>query len=470
MKKHLTGILSFLVLNMCCCPEIISQEKRWEGPSVHFNHGTLRVTPNGRYLQFEDGIPFFFLGDTAWELFHRLNRKEAVKYLENRREKGFTVIQAAALAIFDGLNTPNPYGDTPLINNNPLKPDVAYWKHVDYIIGEAENRGLFIGLLPTWGDKVDVRWGKGPEIFTVKNAYKYGQWIGRRYKNNPNIIWIIGGDRKCGGDNYEIWDAMATGIKSVDSNHLMTYHPNGGANSSTCFHHAEWLDFNMLQTGHSGKFISVYERIFSDYELLPVKPCMDGEPCYENHPVKWNNDNGRFDDDDVRRAAYWALFAGAHGHTYGCHPIWNMLQGDQKMVNPPQQTWNEVLDLPGAWDMIHVRNLMLSRPYFSRIPDQSIIRSGEENYTNHVVATRGDGYAMIYLPANREITVNPHKLRADTLVAWWYNPRNGKSDTPVILPAEGNLYFETPVKGVDWVLVLDDKTRKYPRPGTQDPD
>ena len=68
--------------------------------TTKFNNrlGKLRVAANQRYLQYDDGTPLFYLGDTAWELLHRLNREEAQYYLSNRAAKGFTVIQAVALA------------------------------------------------------------------------------------------------------------------------------------------------------------------------------------------------------------------------------------------------------------------------------------------------------------------------------------------------------------------------------------
>src|SRR5688500_10157743 len=100
----------------------------------------LKVSDNKRFLVREDGSPFFYLGDTAWELFHRLNREEADRYLDDRARKGFTVIQAVALAELDGLNDPNAYGHKPLINNDPAKPDVKdedYWDHVDYVVNKA---------------------------------------------------------------------------------------------------------------------------------------------------------------------------------------------------------------------------------------------------------------------------------------------------------------------------------------------
>src|SRR5262249_114014 len=130
----------------------------------------LKVTENRRYLQYENGKPFFYLGDTAWELFHRLSREEASQYLTNRGQKGFTVIQAVVLAQLGGLTVPNPYGDLPLIDGDPAKPNEAYFRHVDFIVNKAEELGLFVGMLPTWGS----HWALGKAAFTKANARQYG--------------------------------------------------------------------------------------------------------------------------------------------------------------------------------------------------------------------------------------------------------------------------------------------------------
>src|SRR5690554_3022076 len=171
----------------------------YKGEPIDFSRGRLVVHENKRFLCHADGTPFFYLGDTAWELFHRLDETEIDTYLENRREKGFNVIQAVILAELDGLNTPNKNGDRPLLGNDPRKPNEAYFAWVDKVIRKAVGKGMYIGLLPTWGDKVDVQWGTGPVVFDTDNAYVYGQYLGERYKDFPNIIWIIGGDRSGGG-------------------------------------------------------------------------------------------------------------------------------------------------------------------------------------------------------------------------------------------------------------------------------
>jgi hypothetical protein len=221
-------------------------------PSVDLAHGPLRVSDNSRFLVHEDGTPFFYLGDTAWELFHRAAIDEARTYLEDRARKRFTVIQAVVLAELDGLHTPSACGELPLVDDDPDRPNEAYFAHVDAVVRIARDLGLFIGMLPTWGDKWHKKWGVGPVIFTPDNARRYGAFLGERYRDEP-IIWILGGDRNPDEPvHVETIRAMAAGLASGDNDgHLMTFHPQGGASSSRWFHDEPWLDFNMLQSGQS---------------------------------------------------------------------------------------------------------------------------------------------------------------------------------------------------------------------------
>lgn len=446
------------------------QENLWHGGSADLSHGKLKVSENKRFLTFEDGTPFYYLGDTGWELFHRLNKEDTEKYLENRRAKGFTVIQAVALAELDGLNTPNAEGNKPLIDNDPLRPNEAYFLHVDWVIRKAAEKGIYIGLLPTWGDKVDpASWGKGPKIFNKENAFKYGQWIGNRYKDFPNIIWINGGDRDGGGANIAVWEALGSGIKSVDKNHLMTFHPWGERSSSEWFQNSSWLDFNMCQTGHGQRSYAIYKRIIvRDYGLTPVKPCFDGEPRYEDHPVGWNpNILGWFDDADVRQAMYWNLFSGGFGHTYGCHPVWQMKTPEKEPVGLARNNWFDVLDLPGAFDLVHARRLLESRPFLSRVPYQSLIVPTYYPETDYVVATRGNGYAFIYFPTGWSAEIQLDKIGAKTITAYWFDPRNGEAKQIETFPGTGTRKFTPPStgRGNDWILVLDDSSKNFRVPG-----
>ena len=432
-----------------------------------FKSGPLKVANNHCYLVHQDGTPFFYLGDTAWELFHRLTRDETDYYLKRRAEQGFTVIQAVALAEFDGLNVPNTNGDKPLLNNNPATPNDAYFKHVDYVIDKAAELGLVIGFLPTWGDKVYKNsWGNGPEVFTSENARAYGQWLGNRYKNRSNIIWILGGDRnpREGSADVAIWRTMAEGIQAGvggADKALMSLHPqpngikDGGA--SKWFGDDAWFDFNMHQTGHC-RDTPVYDYITASYNRTPAKPTMDAEPIYEDHPVCFNaKELGTSNAFDVRKAAYLDLFAGAHGHTYGCHDVWQMYGPDRPAVNGPHVFWKEALELPGANQMKTVRALMESRPILDRVPDQSLIVENDYGSAERIQATRGANYAFVYTAAGKPFTLNPGKLSGKTLKTAWLNPRTGEMKTNGTVSNATPKKFTPPSSGYgqDWVLIVD---------------
>lgn len=437
----------------------------------------LKVSENKRFLVTTDGKPFFWQGDTAWELFHRLNREDAERYLKNRAERRYTIVQTVALAELDGLNDPNPYGQKPLVNNDPTQPNEEYFKHVDWIVKRANELGIYVGFLPTWGDKWNKKWGVGPEIFTPQNAEAYGEWLGKRYKD-AGIIWILGGDRPVDNDAHkEITRAMAKGLRRGDGGaHLMTWHPTGGNGSSQHFHNDDWLDFNMRQNGHTAEFTGRYDQTRADYDRTPVKPVLDGEPIYEDHPVSFDAKKfGHSIASDVRRPLYWDLFAGAFGHTYGHHSVWQMWSPGKNPVNNPLLPWSDAINQPGAAQMQHGRALIESRPFLTRIPDDSIIVTdrvptsvpGSGRY--HFAATRDtDGtYAMVYAPIGRPFSVRMDVIRGGKVKAWWFNPRNGKATAVGTVDNQGERQFTPPDPGemLDWVLVLDDAAKKYPAPG-----
>jgi hypothetical protein len=468
--------ISFLIAALLGCQ---NQNPKQEPASPAAGTGTLILSENKRFLMFEDGRPFFYLGDTAWELFHRLDKEKADMYLEQRASLGFTVIQAVVLAEENGLIDPNPYGEVPLIDLDPAQPNEAYFKHVDYIIEKAEKLGLYIAVLPTWGDKWNKKWGKGPEIFTPENARAFGHYLGERYKESPNIIWVVGGDRPIENELHrEIVEEMAWGLREGDQgNHLISFHPMGGESSSKYFHDAQWLDFNMWQTGHSTANNTSFNAIRNDYAKTPIKPIIDGEPIYEDHPNSFRKDEqGHSVAADVRRLLYWNLFGGAFGNTYGHHAVWQMWEEGRKPVNFPLMPWYEAINQPGAAQMQYGRWLIESRPFFTRIPADDVLAAHEVTPSAvpgagayRFAATRDtDGtYAMVYVPVGRSFKVNMDVIKGEDVMAWWYNPRNGHADNIGLFKNTGKQRFTPPNPGehLDWILVLDDASKAYPKPG-----
>ncbi|MCU0345784.1 MAG: glycoside hydrolase family 140 protein [Saprospiraceae bacterium] len=476
--------LSTILALVCFATSALSQQKALPHIRVAANHRTLETT---------DGKPFFWVGDTAWELFHRLNREEAVEYLDTRKAQGFNVIQAVALAEFDGLRTPNAYGDLPLVELDPTRlattpgDDPAnalaydYWDHVDFIIKAAAERDLYIGLLPTWGDKVAHLWGDGPIVFNEKNALAYGIILAERYGEMPNVIWILGGDRpavyKGREDNNDyddrpIWRAMAEGIQSVygETEVFITYHPWGGDNSTTQYIHDEpWLDMNCFQSGHGSREARAWDWVLRDLEMKPAKPTLDMEPCYEDHPVnpwdgKWTRQRGYFKDYDVRARIWRGVFAGGCGVTYGHHFIWQFCDpAKQPPINYGDTIihWRQALKAPAANQLVYLLKLVEYSPFANCKADNSIILSpNPTDWEKHIQATLAEdgSFAMIYLPENQPISIDLNKIAGGKKRVQWYDPRTGKMS--VAKGEKGN--FTPPKKGRDWVLVLESADRKIP--------
>ncbi len=450
----------------------------------------IKVAKSQKYLvETKTGKPFFWMGDTAWEVFHRLKREDVIKYLDMRKSQGFNVIMGVALAENNGLIEPNRYGDVPFINldptnwavtegNNPKnEEEYDYWDNVDFVIEEAAKRDLYVGLLPTWGDKVVSNWGAGPQVFNKQNAYTYTKKLAERYKNKLNILWILGGDRPAvyerngkKHDDRPVWLTMAKGIRDIiGEDAFITYHPGGSADGSAQFFNTdEWLKMNAIQSGHGSRNVEAWKTIHNDLELQPLKPIIDLEPCYEDHPVnpwdgKWTSESrGYFDAYDVRARIYRGVFAGGCGATYGHHSIWQFL--DTALYNPINVgdtiiSWEQALNAEGATHIHHLKNLMLSRSDLNRVEDSNLIVSDKgKDYKDLIVATRNDAktYAMIYLPQPEPITINLDILNPGRKLVSWFNPATGEYIILKEKHTTGNVSFTPPSNNQkDWVLVID---------------
>ena len=431
----------------------------------------LMVSENKRFLETEKGNPFFWMGDTGWMLFAKLNREEAEIYFEDRRQKGFNVIQV--MVLHNILKEVNAYGDSALINHNvatPLttpgnSPDNAeqydYWDHVDYIIKSAREKGIYMALVPVWGSNV-----KGGHV-TKEQAWKYGDWLTKRYKDEPNVIWINGGDIK-GSDSTSVWQTIGSVIRQ-NTKQLITFHPFGRTQSSTWFHNESWLDFNMFQSGHrrysqdtTGLHYGEdnWKYVTDDYNKIPAKPTLDGEPSYEGIPQGLHDPSQPYwTDSDVRRYAYWSVFAGGCGFTYGDNAIMQFHKpGDTDAAYGVKDTWIEALNAPGASEMKFLKQLMLSRPYFERIPAQDLIAGPQKEKYDYQAATKGKKYAFIYSCNGSIMNINLSGISASEFNASWFNPRNGVSTPIGPSKNDGIKTFDPPGQtenGNDWVLVLD---------------
>lgn len=432
----------------------------------------LKISANHRYFTAE-GKPFFWLGDTGWLLLSKLNREETEQYLDNRSKLGFNVIQ---VMVVHSIKETNAYGDSALSNKDLAMPKVTpgnsfgkkqeydYWDHIDWVITKAAEKGLYIALVPVWGSVV-----KEGHISADK-AKIYAEFLAKRYKNHPNIIWMNGGDI-AGTDSLKTWNAIGNTLYALDTSHLITFHPRGRTQSSTWFHDQSWLSFNCFQSGHrtyaqdtSKKDLHYgednWKYVQIDYGKTPAKPTLDAEPSYEKIPYGLHDLKlPVWAAADVRRYGYWSVFAGGCGYTYGNNDVMQMHKPtDKGSAYGSKGYWYNSINDPGARQMIYLKKLMLSRPYFDRVPDQSMIAGAQGEKYNRLIVTRGKNYAFIYTYTGGEININTQKLGGTKIKASWFNPRNGQTTVIGTVAKAKVLKFNPPGKkanGNDWVLIID---------------
>jgi hypothetical protein len=449
-------------------------ESQGQRQQLPWANGPLKVSDNRHFLQHENGKPFFWLGETAWLFPSRLNRDEAGYYIAETAKNGYNVIQ---ISVLHGLGATNAYGDYALPNGFDFthidKPgEYNYWKHTDYIVKQAAQRGIYIGIVCVWGG--NVKSGN----MSVEDAKKYGEFLANRYKNEPNIIWIIGGDVR-GDVKPEVWRALATTIKSIDSLHLMTYHPLGRTMSATWFNNESWLDFNMFQSGHrrygqrrgDGDY-AIQENTeedswrFVDRSLAfkPEKPVVDGEPSYEDIPQGLHDTSQpRWQASDVRRYAYWSVFGGACGHTYGHNSTMQMYRPGIGPAYGATKPWWEAIHDPGCRQMQHLKKLILAFPFLERISDQSVITSVNGTQYERVIATRGNDYILLYNYTNRLTEIDMEKISGARKKAWWYSPVSGQTEYIGEFPTGKHSFNHDSGyrAGNDWVLIVTDAKVNY---------
>ncbi len=437
-------------------------------PKPKAEMGYLKVSENHRFFETGNKQPFFWQGDTGWLLFSKLNHQEAKFYLEDRQKKGFNVIQ---VMVIHSLSEVDAYGDSAIIDHNLSRPNLkirqnengSYWQNIDYVIDLAAKKNIYIALVPVWGSI--VKSGK----VSLQQAKAYASFLAERYKGKPNVIWMNGGDIP-GSDSTDIWQTIGETIHEISPKQLITFHPRGRTQSSTWFQNADWLSFNCFQSGHrrydqdtsAGELHygeDNFKYVQMDYLKKPTKPSLDAEPSYEDIPQGLHDTlQPRWQAKDVRRYAYWSVFAGACGFTYGDNSVMQFHDSSESTgAYGARKDWRLALEDSGAAQMIYLKKLMLSHSYFDRVPDQGIVVDQGEKY-NRIMATSGKDYVFVYDYSGRSFSLNLKSFNWKNLKISWYNPRNGDTQGIRNLKNMGIMQFNPPGNigdGNDWVLIID---------------
>jgi len=409
----------------------------------------LKISANHRYLVDQSGRPFLIQGDAAWSLIVGLDKADVETYLKNRQAKGFNTIIVNLLEHKFATHAPNDvFGEGPFTTPGDFTtPNEKYFEYADWVIRKAGEYGIQVLLAPIYlgYQGTDEGWIEETLRNGPAKCLNYGLYVGKRYKDFDNIIWLMGGDRNPESALEDV-DMVALGIKENDHRHLMTAHCNAENTAMDQYAGGRWVDLNTTYT-----YRLVHDSLVTNYNFKPPLPNFLVETTYEGEhnasPVQ------------IRRQAYWADLAGTTGQIMGNRPIWLFDPG-----------WKEALDATGSQDMARLSRLFQSRPWYQFVPDQQheVVTGGLGEFLglDYLMAARAeDGSTVIaYTPTRRRVTVDLSKVSGTTVKAWWFDPQTGKVSAAGEFPTTGSHDFTPPAEG-DWVLVLDDAARGFPPPG-----
>ena len=436
--------------------------------SVCLAHGAaspafpLKISEDRRYLVDQGSTPFLYNADTPWMIFLKLTEAEAQEYIARRKEQGFTALQVQ-LTGFLGLT--NLAGDLPFAGTPPeqdfAQPNEKFFAHVDRVVAEVRRQGMLLAIAPAWSGCCGEGWagkendGRLKPLNTngAKKSRELGRWLGQRYGSFDNVMWILGGDNDPNNAREEI-RALGLGLKETAPHQLITYHAASSHSSTDAWPADErWLDVSMVYTYFRGfnkawnkNQPDVYEVSHAEFAKIPVRPFFLGESTYEGEHGDWGSAG------QARKQAYWCMLGGGFGHAYGS-PDWNF-----------PANWCEVMNLPGANSLKHLRSLLESRPWWMLMPDVKNVVAVEgrglfatNDFTTTALAADGS-FAIAYLPTKRALTIDLTKLSGERVIASWFNPRTGEATRIGEFTDKKRHAFEPPGDG-DWVLVLDDVAR-----------
>ena len=426
------------------------------------NFGNLSISENRRYLM-EGDKPFFWLGDTAWLMFLKLDEDEIYTYLRNRKEKGYNVIQTVL------IQSPQDVESSLASGRKDVKKS-EYWEFVDRVLNMAEQMGLYIGLLPAWGSLVKAN------ILNMETMRTYANFLGKRYQNRKNLIWILGGDVR-GDVGYDVFCLEGEILKSYNPERIIAYHPFGRTSSSLWFHNEPWLDMNLFQSGHRrydqaslGEWDDNAEKetffgednwkyVDRDLSYDIVKPTLDAEPSYEGIPQGLHNPrNPYWEEWDVRRYAYWSVFAGAAGHTCGSNSIMQFYDDVSKPgAYGVRELWQDAMHHPGCTQLKYLKDLMESVDFINGKADDSLLLFGQKERYHRIAVFAGEDYILCYDYMGDEFLLDLRRFQNMELDVWWMDPRNNSLSYITTIKGQEK-WLASPVarkdKANDWVLIL----------------
>jgi hypothetical protein len=422
----------------------------------------LKASANNRYLVDQNNLPFMIVGDSPHSLIGRMSTSDVEFFMANRVRYGINTLWVELLCndktacnadgtTFDGIPPLTVAGDI-------STPNPAYFKRVDEFINIAAAYGVTILL-----DVAETSgWLPTLKANGLEKAAVFGRYLGNRYKNFPNIIWMYGNDFQTWADPGDdaVVLAIAQGIKEADGNHIHTTELNYRTSGS--LDDTRWEPLIELDGAYT--YYPTYAQVLKEYNRSNFRPIFLVEANYEfeHNPA---TDGGS--PANLRRQEYWTMLSGATGQLYGSGYTWKLPSGWLS-------SWRSKLDTPGVIQLSYMKNLFATRKWYDLVPDQTHtvvtdgyatpapFGTGSVTADTYATAARtSDGTLIIvYMPTIRRITVDMSKLAGIT-AAHWYDPSTANyinvNGSPFI--NSGNRQFTPPGKNgdgdADWLLVLE---------------
>ena len=425
----------------------------------------LHVSANHHYFVDAGDQPFYLVGDTAWCLVTRLTPSQANTYFQTRASQGFNAVlidsdvadvssplgaPACGPNDADGnppFNATLPEGDFD-VSSVPAAGDTTsaatkYWANIDAIVMAAAQNGIQV-IFDVY-DNYSPWFGHADSPNSPAKLSVYGQFLGQRYANFDNIIWMIGNDYSSNADAEGDFVAVMQGIRQFDTRHLGWALDQVGAGFDNVDLRPDF-QLNSIYEYSRGPWRTEY---LDQYNRSDPGPVMNIEAGYEN------NSSLGVTREDLREEHYSFLLSGASGDTYGNEFVWPF---DNSWMN-----WQSAAMSDGASDITHFAALVNSITWSDLTPDQDgTVFQGVGTPDDYCGAYTLDGtLALAYAPStgtgSQTFTLNMSPFAA-TVSAEWYDPTAGTYESIGHFTNSGTHTFTSPATNDagqnDFVLIL----------------
>jgi len=419
------------------------------GEAVNPNWGTaktrLRVADNQRTLAWEDGTPFFWLGDTVWEMAWKSTPEQAIAYLDDRQSKGYSVVQIVTMShqYFQSFGVENRLGDQYFADEDLNKLNPRYFDYVDFLVREANKRDMIVALVPLWAYMMELHFVPEYHAYnlSIAQSMNVADYVGARYAGD-DVMWIVGGDNAYTTPQMkQFWSDWANRLKNASGGwHLMTLHPKGYTSSFDFFPpETPWMDLQMYQSSHLAGGDYTWQAARRGWDLNPIKPVINGEPNYEDiyHNLWEPGDTVsvatfRILPQHVRQAAWESLLSGATGGvTYGGNGVWQWHIPDFPGSHNARYFVEEAWNFPGSAHMGIMRIVAEQLDWYTWIPNQDLlIASTAPDLVPVAINEKG---ILAYLPnGTTRITLDLYALGKNSYFQW-INPTNGERSSAQLI-------------------------------------